>query len=63
MYIRKLSNGLTRVHLPSKDDISTKKCPECKGALFPDSEYPDDLLCGHCGKVFDSETLGFVGEF
>lgn len=40
-----------------------KKCPECHGDLEPDSDYPDDLLCGNCHKVFDAKTLEFVEAF
>ena len=38
-------------------------CPSCGGILEPDSEYPDDLLCGFCEYVFDRETLDFVEAF
>lgn len=33
------------------------KCPVCGRFLEPDSEYPNDLLCGHCEKAFDKTTL------
>ena len=41
----------------------SKKCPECGNVLISDSEYPNDLLCGHCNKVFDGTTLKFVEVF
>jgi hypothetical protein len=40
-----------------------KKCPECGGDLAPDSDYPDDLICDKCKKVFDAETLEFIEDF
>lgn len=42
---------------------SLPQCPECKGELVRDSEYPNDLLCGKCNKVFDAQTLKFVETF
>lgn len=39
------------------------ECPECKALLIQDCEYPDDLICGQCKKVFDRETLKFVEKF
>ena len=44
-------------------DSIAKKCPSCGNDLVPDSEYPDDLLCGNCNKVFDRVTLEFVEAF
>lgn len=32
-------------------------CPGCKEMLEPDSEYPDDLLCGKCERAFDAATM------
>ena len=40
-----------------------KICPECNSALVPDSDYPNDLLCVGCSKVFDAKTLKFVEAF
>lgn len=40
-----------------------KRCPDCNGGLVPDSDYPNDLLCGTCNKVFDARTLEFVEGF
>lgn len=40
-----------------------KICPECNGILDPDCDYPNDLICGECNKVFDAETLEFVEAF
>jgi hypothetical protein len=44
-------------------DSEVKECPECKGALMTDSNYPNDLLCARCNKVFDAKTLEFVEDF
>jgi hypothetical protein len=43
--------------------ITAKNCPECGGNLTEDSDYPKDLLCGHCNKVFDAATLEFVEAY
>jgi len=43
--------------------ITAKNCPECGGILTEDSDYPKDLLCGHCNKVFDATTLEFVEAY
>lgn len=40
-----------------------RKCPVCGGPLEPDTDYPEDLLCGKCEKVFDAQTLEFVENF
>jgi hypothetical protein len=47
----------------TQNNDSPQKCPVCKGDLEPDSDYPNDLLCGKCEKVFDRETMVFVESF
>lgn len=39
------------------------KCPVCGKNLEPDVEYPNDLLCERCCKVFDRGTLAFARDF
>lgn len=48
---------------PSSTDPQPVNCPCCGGEMTPDSDYPDDLLCGFCEYVYDRETLDFVEAF
>jgi hypothetical protein len=50
-------------NVPGWTSYASRRCPICDSDLEPDSEYPDDLLCGNCNKVFDRETLVFVEVF
>ena len=33
------------------------QCPVCHDFLTPDTDYPNDLLCGKDAIAFDRETL------
>lgn len=39
------------------ENTDPPRCPVCHGELVPDSEYPNDLLCGTCEKAFDKATM------
>lgn len=55
--------GDAMISQSSGEGESSSQCPSCGGELVPDSDYPDDLLCGKCLKVFDSKTLKFLESF